>query len=315
MIGDQIRWYDEHIVTSVSDFLGKLPEQATKLPWGYRGQAEDWPLKPALYRELVDSGGRLPDDEVKAYKNLESLLLDKFKAYALPHVTSAPNSDFAWLALAQHHGLPTRLLDWTESPLVAMFFALIEKTKCDSVAWAILVLDGLTETQETMDALDKPFLISEGQRIYQEMNRTNQKHAEVSGHSSNDLRRLEIQRIEARLDQISHFQLDAPIYRYHPSHTTSRITAQQGFFTVQSFSPKHVDSLEEQFELNWDPTAASGMEEPMGPWFKKYIIPLEHKVQILRELDVLGMNHYSIFPDLEGIAKKLRNDVRLEKRF
>jgi hypothetical protein len=102
--------------------------------------------------------------------------------------------------------------------------------------------------------------------------------------------------------------LSHALYRYHPSHTTNRITAQQGFFTLQSFWDQgieelHLLSLEDQFGLNVDPSTVSGMEEPGGPWFKRYFIPHEHKTLIQRQLDVLGMNHYAIFPDLEGLAK------------
>lgn len=314
MLGDEIRWYDEYTITSVSEFLGELPDRANELPWGYRGQTEDWPLQPALYRRLVDPSGKSSDEQVRAYKNLESLLLERFKAYSLPHITSSPNSDIAWLALAQHHSLPTRLLDWTESPLVALFFALNERKKCNSVVWALLTLNVIRETEHTLDALDKPFLQNERQRILDEMDRIEQQYAAVSGHPGNSVKDPNLQHIEDRLSQISHIQLNAPIYRYHPSHTTSRITAQQGLFTVQTMSFDRLLPLEVQFGLSL--AGHPGLEFiPDGPWFRKYIIPEEYKETIWRELDVLGTNHYAVYPDLEGIAKKLREDVRLQKRF
>jgi hypothetical protein len=53
----------------------------------------------------------------------EKETFELFKARARRCISIAPQNDWEWLALAQHHQLPTRLLDWSESPLVAAFFA------------------------------------------------------------------------------------------------------------------------------------------------------------------------------------------------
>lgn len=79
----------------------------------FRGQSDaGWELIPGFLR-----GGPYS-------KSTEDRLLSEFQRGARPFLRQPPLGRLQWMALAQHHGLPTRLLDWSESALVALFFAL-----------------------------------------------------------------------------------------------------------------------------------------------------------------------------------------------
>jgi hypothetical protein len=80
----------------------------------YRGQGRDLPLLPKLFRRK---------EPVETLRAFEFLCLNEFKERCLYLLPSVPEYQYDMMSLAQHYGLPTRLLDWSSNPLTALFFA------------------------------------------------------------------------------------------------------------------------------------------------------------------------------------------------
>lgn len=88
----------------------------------------------------------------------EVAAIEEFKRLAIPHLDILPKNDWEWIVVAQHYGIPTRLLDWTSNPLVALYFATFDHIEhLDSDA-AIYVLD--TQDMAYPDYDKSPFDIS-----------------------------------------------------------------------------------------------------------------------------------------------------------
>lgn len=101
-----------------------------------------WRAPKGIYRgvsrasyELLPSVGREKSKSIKGVNESEKRMLSAFKNYSVPYLEFTPQTDWDWLALAQHHGLPTRLLDWSRSPLIAAFFATNNSNDEDSAVF------------------------------------------------------------------------------------------------------------------------------------------------------------------------------------
>ncbi len=113
----------------------------------FRGQADSsWGLLPGVLREpfLASAASRMkrlgagwPTDPVRAGRATEYELNRRFRRKVAAHLPDVDDLAAVYFA-AQHYGLPTRLLDWTTNPLVALFFASLGEDDRDGVVWSII---------------------------------------------------------------------------------------------------------------------------------------------------------------------------------
>ena len=123
----------------------------------FRGQTQDWSLLPKIARLQLRRGLSIADAESKMLATMQSR--------SIPFLDHPPSSIWDWLAIAQHNGMATRLLDWTTNPLIALWFA-VEKPankNHDGVIWIFTPDedDSVTDAEQAKS----PF-ISDRTRVY-----------------------------------------------------------------------------------------------------------------------------------------------------
>jgi len=221
------------------------------------------------FRGLSETSYRLESGLVRLggdFTRLERHLLRNFKKYAHQNVV-AQDSVWHWLSVAQHYGLPTRLLDWTYSPFFAMHFATanIQKFDMDGVIWAVSYLKAHQLLPEPLRCR----LEEEGANVFT---------VEMLSESLTSL---------SELEALS--ETDALIF-FEPPSIDSRIVNQFAFFSVLS-NPRAV--LDDWLVRN------PGIS-------RKILIPASLKWEIRDKLDQANVTERVLFPGLDGLSRWLK---------
>lgn len=255
-------------ITSVAEFVRVALDSGSALtqgpalgPW-FRGvpNAAAHRLVPSAYWQQAQA------DELS--------LVDSFRWSAVSLLDTHPGDVWQWYSLMRHHGLPTRLLDWSQNPLVALYFAIPEVAPAPCV-W-MLNPHALNQAAVGSEALIIP-MGSFSERW-------------LPGHVTHG-------KAERFTFQGKRYSNASPI-AVTPPRTNARIIAQMGVFTVHGAHALPIDAF-----LSSKRREDQLVKIPIAP---------NSAAQLRRELFALGISRSTLFPDLDSLVHDLKIEHGLD---
>lgn len=223
------------------------------VPWFRGHERADWPLVPKFYRQL-------PRD-----RNAEDEIREEFITRA-PNLSDVkPTNKWEWYFLMQHHGSPTRLLDWSEGALIGLYFAVRQSRGFhDAAVWMLdpwWLNGGSTGSQEVVLPGDPDILAKD--------------------------KRLTDRWLPTRFDKRKWAKMPRRAAAVYPGHMIRRIGAQRSCFTIHGTDVRGLDRL---------------ASHPKSHLIK-IVIPSFRVQAIRRDLETCGIDDITVFPDLEGLSR------------
>lgn len=255
----------------------------------FRGQSnKEWSLSPSLYRKNLFAS--------------ESLLLTELR-----HICPSeflPNR-FDSLVKFQHFGLPTRLMDTTTNPLVALFFACnsIGEMGNDGKVYIFPNLPVSWSTDPLVDLIMDYVFTKSPHKVWLDeiLAASKKKYADVTSRLMPD----------DILSLLHYYKM--PAFAVMPANTNKRLEAQDGAFFVfgMKVTSKEVSNNPGTLNRVYYDFAPVVIDSPTQICHNasEIIIPSSAKKQILHQLDMLGVNERKLFPDLEHQIKYTIQDV------
>jgi hypothetical protein len=200
------------------------------------------------------------------FQQMEKHLIRNFRKYAHKDVVEH-DSIWNWLSLAKHHGLPTRLVDWTFSPYVAMHFltSSMQKYAEDGAIWAV----DYVKVHEHLPEKLKKLLSEEGSDVFT------------------------IDMLNSAIKDLNEFDsLSKEVFLlfYEPPSIDQRIINQYALFSLLSSPAAYMDDWLKKYPGS----------------FKKFVVNAELKWEIRDKLDQANITERVLFPGLDGLSVWLK---------
>ena len=287
---------DTKEISSVSDLLQEVknveeycfdPGMGESLFW-YRGHSDEtWELQPAVLRNVhADLIHQM--ESIKSSNKWDNVFANertinrRFRNEAYSYLGHVPAVRLYFAA--QHHGLPTRLLDWSLNPLVALYFACRDENNIgnDGCVYRLFPRDLPHIFLGRSENPPSPFddIVSEYRPIIKKFIR----HCLFDFKSPGEFNKLH----------------NIPVIPIIPTDITDRIRVQASRFTF------HPPATEQSLNSLLPPQSLLSILQEKKRSLVKYIVPSDKKTNILAELNRLGIHGYSLFPDLDNLALHLK---------
>lgn len=278
-------------LNTLSNYHDQFSQTCRNGSFIFRGMSNvAWGLLPGIFREYSQRQESLTfagsSYSGKIYSAHEYEILSHFRKEAsgfLTHISQ--RDDFTWLQYAQHYGVPTRLLDFTANPLVAMYFCCQSESETDGV---ICIVNAITfeywSTNET---------------ICLDMGPDYTRSAVINSIMREMFEGEDLSEAEGRPKA----KKCRPVL-FVPAYIDQRMSAQSSRFLLWGSTQSSLeDMLKTENEMALLPDGITYRIANDQRFLAKVVVPAKCKHGIMRELDLLNINEKSIFPGLDGIGK------------
>ncbi len=244
----------------------------------FRGHGDhlNYKLRPQVFRYKKTNSGTLTSE----YSQLEYNILKDFTSEACRYIKDVPVDDIsAWLEIAQHFGAPTRLLDFTENPLVALYFACSNVANADASVW---ILDEYAYNKKLHNELG---IVP----------------AARSQWIVNEIVSQEIVKKFFYPDEVNQGGILYP-WIYKPFYREERMKQQSSIFMIWGSQQNQLTDF-----ISADDYMTE--EQPTNVYHGiicNVEIPANRKETILQQLNLVGINNKFIYPGIDGVGKYIK---------